>query len=83
LASIPESGNRQFGGGHFDLATFFGFFFSCVCGTNTFFAFGWEKSPVQPLVLPKASGGEEDTGDDESGMLGLDFTIVWGSRQGN
>ncbi len=33
-------------------------------------------------MLPKASGGEEDTGDDESGMLGLDFTIVWGSRQG-
>jgi hypothetical protein len=65
------------------LQRFFGFFFSCVCGTNTFFAFGWEKSPVQPLVLPKASGGEEDTGDDESGMLGLDFTIVWGSRQGN
>jgi hypothetical protein len=82
LASIPESGNRQFGGGHFDLATFFWLFFFLRMWNQYFFCF-WVGKIVQPLVLPKASGGEEDTGDDESGMLGLDFTIVWGSRQGN
>ncbi len=36
--------------------TFFGFYFSCVRGTKTFFAFTQENSPVQPLPVRSAGG---------------------------
>ena len=50
LATIVESRNCQFWGWHeLFFMTFFGFYFSCVRGTKTFFAYAQENSPVQPL----------------------------------
>ena len=53
LATIVESGNRRFWGWHeLFFVMVFGFYFSCVRGTKTFFfAYTRENSPVQPLPL--------------------------------
>jgi hypothetical protein len=52
MATIVESGNRQFWGWtNCALWRFFRFYFFSVRGTKTFFfAFGRENSPVQPLT---------------------------------
>ena len=52
LATIVKCGNRRFWGWHeLFFVTFFGFYFSCVHGTKTFFfAYTRENSPVQPLI---------------------------------
>jgi hypothetical protein len=56
LATIVESGNYRFWGWHeLFFVTFFGFYFSCVRGTKTFFAFARENSPVQPRAAVPVS----------------------------
>jgi hypothetical protein len=47
LATIVESGNHPFWGWHELIYVMF----FCVRGNNFFFAFAWENSPVQPLLV--------------------------------